>query len=101
MVINISSGLTLLFITTGSELLWELGIKACGLLRTTELYSYYTISGLSGQLVLSTPDEDSWALNETTEEQKRGMELQGKVVAEIYLLRYSQREDHRALFKLT
>ena len=80
MVINISSGLTLLFITTGSELLWELGTKACGLLRRTELYSYYTISGLSGQLVLSTLVEDSWALNDRTEEQKRGMELKGEVV---------------------
>ena len=52
-VINISSGLTLLFITTGSELLWETGTKACELLRATELHSYHTISGLSGQLVLS------------------------------------------------
>lgn len=51
MVINISSSMTLLFMTTGSKLLWEMGTKACEFLQKKKLHSFKTITGLLGQLV--------------------------------------------------
>lgn len=102
MVINISPGLIPLVHKQRLELLWELSTKVCGPLRTAELHSRHTTSGLSGQLLVSrqmrTVRQPMTGLNSRTQKEANGWHW------ERWWQRYEggsmgPQRDHRALLQ--
>lgn len=95
MVINISPGLIPLVHKQRLELLWELSTKVCGPLRTAELHSRHTTSGLSGQLLVSrqmrTVRQPTTGLNSRTQKRSQWLAL-GEMVAEIRGRQYGTAE---------